>query len=952
MLTGLTERRQNTLTMGKLYLLDAYALIYRAYYALIRTPRINSKGENTSAIMGFVNTLDELLRKEKPDFIAVAFDPAGKTFRHERYPAYKAQRESTPEDIRFAVPFIKDIIRAYNVALLEVEGYEADDVIGTAAHLAAKEGIEVFMVTPDKDYAQLVTENIWQCRPGHGAAGMERLGVKEVCEKYGISHPSQFVDMLGLMGDTADNFSGCPGVGEKTAAKLIGEFGSIENLLANTEKLKGAMRTKVEAHRDDILLSQYLATIRRDVPLDFSLDALRTQTPDYNTLAAIFERLEFRSLAERIIKNEHPIAAEQPPTLFDLPPTPTSKNGVFQASLFDAEPSESPENFSAPAMRAFVEADCNYKLLENESDMRNFCSELLTFEEVAFDTETTNIDAIDAKLVGMSFSTQSGTAVYVAVPLEADAARRVTEIFRPFFENDKIRKVGQNLKYDIQVLLSYGIEVRGELFDTMLAHYLVQPELRHGLDYLAEIYLNYRTIRIEDLLGAKGKNQKNMADLPPSAICNYACEDADITLRLKPLLEEDMEENGVTRVFREIEMPLLPVLVRMERTGVRLDTQTLAETGQLFGERMTALETGIFELAGHPFNISSPRQVGDVLFAELQLGGKAKKTKSGQYSTSEEVLESLRAKHPIVGKILDYRALKKLQSTYVEALPRLIRPETGRIHTSFNQAVTATGRLSSSNPNLQNIPVRGDDGREIRKAFVAEEGCRFFSADYSQIELRIMAHLSEDQQMIEAFRAGEDIHAATAAKIYRKDIAAVTRDERRKAKTANFGIIYGISAFGLAERMEVSRTEAKELIESYFLTYPQIKTYMERSVELARERGWIATEFGRRRFLPDINSKNAVVRGYAERNAINAPIQGTAADIIKIAMVRIDACFRQEGLRSKMILQVHDELNFSVFPEEETKVRDIVIREMEAAFTMRVPLLADCGIGDNWLEAH
>ncbi len=947
--------------MPKLFLLDAYALIYRAYYALIRTPRINSKGENTSAILGFVNTLDDLLRSEQPEYIAVAFDPAGPTFRHEAFPDYKAQREATPEDIRMAVPVIKDIIKAYNIALLEVPGFEADDVIGTVAKLAEQSGAEVFMVTPDKDYAQLVTPHIRQCRPGHGAAGMERLGVKEVCEKYGIGKPSQFIDMLGLMGDTADNYAGCPGVGEKTAMKLIGEFGSIENLLANTDRLKGAMKSKVEEHRDDIDLSKFLATIRQDVPIDFNLEKLKRNAPDYGALHKIFERYELRMLINRIIKDNISSPTPMPeaesisttqPNLFGELQEQNVKNTKTQASLFDAEPDESRDFFSARTMSSINDGNFDYNFLEKEEDIREFCSKLETFGEVCFDTETTDIDALSAKLVGMSFSVRPNEATYVAVPREESEAKKIVEIFRPFFENENIRKVGQNLKYDIQVLLSYGIEVRGELFDTMLAHYLVQPELRHSMDYMAEVYLNYRTIHIEELIGSKGKSQRSMADLTPAEIYKYACEDADITLRLKQILEKEMEKYEVTRVFTEIEMPLLPVLVRMERNGVRLDTRALAETGLQFSQRMQALENEIYELAGHRFSITSPKQVGEVLFGELKLSERAKKTQKGQYSTSEEVLEGLRSKHPIVGKILAHRGLKKLLSTYVEALPRLINPATGHIHTSFNQAVTATGRLSSSNPNLQNIPVRGDDGREIRKAFVPEEGCRFFSADYSQIELRIMAHLSQDLQMLEAFRAGEDIHAATAAKIYKKPIEEVTRDERRKAKTANFGIIYGISAFGLAERMEVSRSEAKELIDNYFATYPQIKQFIEQSIERAGELGYIRTEFGRRRYLPDIKSKNAVVRGYAERNAVNAPIQGTAADIIKIAMARIDRRLREEQLKARMILQVHDELNFSVPVDEIDRLRTLVIEEMERAFTMRVPLLADCGVGGNWLEAH
>ena len=921
--------------MKKLYLLDAYALIYRAYYALIRSPRINSRGENTSAVFGFVNTLEDVLNKERPDYIAIAFDPAGPTFRHEAYPEYKAQREATPEDIRRSVPIIKNIIRAYNIPLLEVPGYEADDVIGTVAKLASAEGVEVRMLTPDKDYAQLVADNIYMCRPGHGAAGMEVLGVNEVCEKYGISHPQQVIDLLGLMGDTADNVPGCPGVGEKTAAKLIGEFGSIEALLERSAELKGAIKKKVEDNAEAIRFSKFLVTIKTDVPLDFELEKLKRQEIDAVALKTIFEDLEFRSLISRIIPAEAP-----------------KKKEPIQGSLFAEFEDESAEENFQTNLSTLAETPHEYHLVENVDEMKELCSLLLTKEKVAIDTETTGTDAIAAKIVGMSFAIDGGKAWYVPVSGSNEERAAVVEIFRPLYESDKILKVGQNLKYDLNILAGCGIRLSAPMFDTMLAHYLVQPELYHNMDYLAEVYLKYKTIPIESLIGPKGKGQKNMADLSPAAICDYACEDADVTLRLMPHLVDEMGKVGVGKVFSDIEMPLMPVLAKMERHGVRLDTAALADTERLFAERLATLEQEIYALAGHEFTITSPRQVGEVLFEELQLNAKAKKTKSGQYSTSEEVLESLRGKHDIVGKILAHRGLKKLLSTYVEALPKLINPATGHLHTSFNQAVTATGRLSSSNPNLQNIPVRGEDGREIRKAFVPEEGCLFFSADYSQVELRIMAHLSGDENMIEDFRAGKDIHTATAARIYGKPIEEVDRDERRKAKTANFGIIYGISAFGLAERMEVSRTEAKALIDSYFETYPKVKAFMQHSVDAARDKGYIETEFGRRRYLPDISSHNSVVRGFAERNAVNAPIQGTAADIIKVAMVAIDRCFEQEGLRSKMILQVHDELNFSVVPEEMERVKEIVIREMEAAFEMQVPLQADCGVGANWLEAH
>ena len=922
--------------MQTLYLLDAYALIYRAYYALIRSPRINSKGQNTSAIFGFVNTLNDVLRSHHPDFIGIAFDPAGGTFRHEAYPEYKAQREATPEDIRLSVPIIKDIIRAFRIPILEVAGYEADDVIGTLARQGAEQGLEVRMVTPDKDYAQLVTPNIKMVRPGSGSKPAEVMGEKEVYEKYGVTSTAQIIDLLGLMGDTADNIPGCPGVGEKTAVKLISQFGGIDGLLNRMEELKGAMRKKVEENAEQIRFSKFLVTIKTDVPIELDKEKLSLKEPDREALRKIYEELEFRSFIKKLDEEEGY----------------SQKNVNNWGALFDTETDELQTGINKPIHKTLNDLPHDYVFIDNEENARQLCDKLLTFDTVAMDTETTSVEAISAKLVGMSFAVEGGRAWYVAVPRETEAAQRMVEIFRPFFENGTITKVGQNLKYDLTVLANYGVRPTPPLFDTMLAHYLIQPELRHNMDYLAEIYLDYQTIHIEELIGPKGKNQRNMADLPPRQICDYACEDADVTLQLMQPLKKDLEENGLMRVFEDIEMPLMPVLAKMERNGVVLDTEALAETGRHFTERMEQLEKEIFELAGHPFLLTSPRQVGEVLFDELKLNEKAKKTKSGQYSTGEEVLEALRAKHPIVGKILAHRGLKKLLSTYVEALPKLIHPQTGRLHTSFNQAVTATGRLSSSNPNLQNIPVRGDDGKEIRKAFVPEEGCIFFSADYSQIELRIMAHLSGDEHLIQDFREGRDIHAATAARVYHKPIEEISRDERRKAKTANFGIIYGISAFGLAERMEVSRTEAKELISNYFNTYPRVQQFIDQSIEKARSQGYILTEFGRRRYLPDITSRNAVVRGYAERNAVNAPIQGTAADIIKLAMIRIDQRFEREGIRSKMILQVHDELNFSVWPDELDRVRHIVVEEMENAFAMEVPLVAEYGTGSNWLEAH
>ena len=926
--------------MQKLMLLDAYALIFRAYYGLIRSPRINSKGQNTSAAFGFINTLEELLRTENPDFVAVAFDPPGGTFRHEQFPEYKATRDETPEDIRWAVPVIKDFLTAYGIKMVEVPRYEADDVIGTLAHRGAKDGLEVVMVTPDKDYAQLVQPNVTMLRPQSGAKGYERLGVEEVKTKFEVENPLQVIDLLGLMGDSADNIPGCPGVGAKTAVKLLADFGNIEGLLSHTDQLKGALKKKVEENVQQIRESKILATIVTDVPIDVTWDDMQRKTPNKEALVALYEDLEFRTFLRRLT-GDAPVAA-----------VPSAEPDLFsQAIVTNTNADEETTLDFQENLSTLADHPHQYHLIESEEDAQELCRNFLTFSQVAFDTETTSVDAMQAQLVGMSFAVEGGTAWYVAVSRETEAAQRMVDIFRPFFEHPSIEKVGQNLKYDLLVLSHYGVEVAGPLFDTMLAHYVVQPEQRHNMDLLAEKYLHYRTIPIEALIGS-GRTQRNMADLEPKEIVDYACEDADVTLRLYPILKEEMEKYEVTSVFTHIEMPLLPVLARMERNGVRLDTAALEETGRNFTERMQQLETDIYELAGHEFTITSPKQVGAVLFDELQISAKVKKTKTGQYSTSEEVLESLRDKHPIVEKILQHRALKKLLSTYVEALPKLIHPQTGHIHTSFNQAVTATGRLSSSNPNLQNIPVRGEDGREIRRAFVPEEGEVFFSADYSQIELRIMAHLSEDEHMVADFNSGLDIHAATAARIFHKPVEEVDRDERRKAKTANFGIIYGISAFGLSERMGVSRGEAKELIENYFATYPKVREYMNESIERAKQTGYITTQFGRRRYLADINAGNATVRGYAERNAVNAPIQGTAADIIKLAMVAIDRRLREEKLQTRMILQVHDELNFSVPPTELEQVRHLVVEEMERAFQMRVPLVAECGEGTNWLEAH
>ena len=920
--------------MAKLFLIDAYALIYRSYYAFIKSPRINSKGLNTSAVMGFCNTLNEVITKEKPTHIGVAFDH-GKTFRHDAFPEYKAQREETPEDIKLSVPLIKQVLEAMHIPILQVDGFEADDIIGTIATRFGADGIDTFMLTPDKDYGQLIGPNVFMYRPRHGG-GYEILGEKEVGEKYGIPTPAQVIDLLALMGDSADNFPGCPGVGEKTAAKLINQFGSIDNMLQHTDEIKGKLREKVENAVEDIKMSKFLATIRTDVPMQLDLDELKVEQPDEAKLRAIFEELEFKTLINKFLNKGE-----------SKPKTDNNQLDLFAENTTNE--SDEPKNAKFESIKT---TQHEYKLVENEEELRQLCDFFITKEVVSIDTETTSTDAISAELVGLSLSVEEKKAFYVAVPANYEEALKIVQIFKPLYESDKIMKIGQNIKYDYEVLTKYGVTLQGKMFDTMIAHYLIQPELHHNMDYMAETLLGYQTIHIEELLGPKGKKQKNMRDLSPTDIYEYAAEDADITLRLKNVLEPRLKELGVEELFWNIEMPLVRVLADMELNGVCLDTEALQDTSKIFTERMKQYEQEIYKEAGEEFNISSPKQVGDILFGKLQIMDKPKKTKTGQYVTSEEVLQSLESKSPIVRNILNYRGMKKLLSTYIDALPKLINPRTGHIHTSFNQALTATGRLSSSDPNLQNIPVRTDDGKEIRKCFIPEDGCLFFSADYSQIELRIMAHLSEDENMMEAFREGHDIHRATAAKIWHVDIDKVTDAQRKKAKQANFGIIYGITTYGLAQRMDIPNGEAKELIEGYFRTFPKVQAYMEHAKEVARAKGYAETLFHRRRYLADINSRNATVRGFAERNAINAPIQGTEADIIKVAMVRIWERFKKEGIRSKMILQVHDELNFSVFPEEREQVERIVIEEMQNAYPLNVPLIADAGWGKNWLGAH
>ena len=954
------------LKMKKLFLIDAYAIIYRAYYAFIRAPRVNSKGLNTSAIYGFVNTLEDVLKREKPTHIAVAFDPKGKTFRHEAYDLYKAQRESTPEDIRLAVPIIKKIVEAYNIPVLEVPGFEADDVIGTMAKKAEIAGFEVFMLTPDKDYGQLVSDHIFMYRPKH-TGGFEIMGPDEVKAKYDLDSHEQVIDLLGLMGDASDNIPGCPGVGEKTAVKLLKEFGSIDNLLLNTDQLKGALKTKVEANKELIIFSRFLATIKIDVPVDFDENALEIEPVNEADLQALFDELEFRTMSQSKFKK--PFTSLPPDEAvtsiqFARPKSPKGQTSLFDAFNAAGEPKntkeekpkeenvqvleEAPEN----GLLTIKNVPHKYHLVDTKVKRADLVSKLFMQKSVCFDTETTGLNVFTADLIGLSFCFSKGEAYYVTLPADKDETSDVLREFKAFFQSEHIEKIGQNIKFDLLMLSMYGIELRGPMFDTMIAHYLVQPELRHGMDYLAEIYLRYRTIHYDDLVGGKGKNQIDIRFVDLDLLCDYAAEDADITFQLKEILEKEIHQNGLQQLFYEIEMPLMKVLARMEQNGVRIDSEALRLSSVVLTGEMIELEKQIHELAEYEFNVSSPAQVGEILFDRLKLDEKAKKTKTGQYSTSEDVLEKIRSKHPIIGKILEYRGLRKLLSTYIDALPQLINQSTGKVHTSFNQTVASTGRLSSTNPNLQNIPIRDAQGKEIRKAFIPDEGCVFLSADYSQIELRIMAHLSGDANMLEAFNSGHDIHTATAAKIFKKPIEEVTSDMRRKAKTANFGIIYGISTFGLADRLSIPRSEAKELIEGYFTTYPDVKRYMDEAIQRAKEAGFVETIFGRKRFLADINSQNSIVRGYAERNAINAPIQGSAADIIKIAMVKIQSRLDKEQLRTTMTMQVHDELNFNVPASEIEVAKKIVVDEMESAIKLQVPLIADCGVGANWLEAH
>ena len=920
--------------MEKLFLFDAYAIIFRSYYAFISRPTINSKHLNTSPILGFCNTLKEILDKEKPTYLGVAFDH-GKTFRHEAFPPYKAQRQETPEDIKLSVPYIKQVLEAMNIPVLQADGFEADDVIGTLATEAGRQGIDTYMLTPDKDYGQLIGPNVKMYRPRHGG-GYDVIGEKEVAAKYGIASASQVVDLLALMGDASDNYPGCPGVGEKTAVKLINQFGNTEELISHTDQLKGKMREKVEGAIDDIKMAKYLATIRTDVPIALNLEEMRVTPPNEQKLRALFDELEFKRMTERFLNK----------------PEIKQKTANIQLDLFAANPTNGADEPKKSLYSSLKTTSHKYQLIDNKQEAVELYDFLRTKKNLSLDTETTSTNAIEAELVGLSFAVTENEAYYVAIPANRQEALEYVDIFKPLYEDPEILKIGQNIKYDYMVLRNYGVDLQGRMFDTMLAHYVIQPELQHNMDYMAETLLNYQTVHIEELIGPKGKNQKNMRDLSPQEVYEYAAEDADITLRLKNVLEPRLKEVGAERLFWDIEMPLVKVLADMELNGVRLDTQQLKLTQQTFTERMNAYERHAYEEAGETFNIASPKQVGDILFGKMQLLEKPKRTKTGQYVTSEEVLQQLRGKAPIVDDILNYRGMKKLLGTYVEALPKLINKRTGHIHTSFNQAITATGRLSSSDPNLQNIPVRDDDGKEIRKCFIPDEGCRWFSADYSQIELRIMAHLSADENMTEAFREGFDIHRATAAKIWKESMDQVSDSQRKKAKQANFGIIYGITAFGLSQRMDIPTGEARKLIDDYFETFPKVHQYMEDAKRMAREKGYAETLYGRRRYLPDINSHNGTVRGFAERNAINAPIQGTEADIIKLAMIRIWKRFKDEGIRSKMTLQVHDELNFSVYPNEAEKVERIVLEEMQGAAKLNVPLTADAGWGDNWLEAH
>lgn len=930
---------------NRLFLLDAYALIYRAYYALINAPRMSSKGFNTSAIYGFVNTLQDVLKRENPTHMAVCFDPPGPTFRHEAFEGYKAERPPTPEDIRLAIPYIKRILEAYRIPVIEKMGYEADDVIGTLAKQAQSKGFDAYMMTPDKDFGQVVDEHIFQYKPGKQGGDFEVLGVKEICDSYEFETPLQVIDYLALMGDKVDNIPGCPGVGKVTAIKLIKQFGSIESMLERTDELKGAMRTKVEENAEQIRFSKFLATIKIDVPIDLDEEALKVETPDYAALYEVFNELEFRTLITRIIGDKVKAAAT---------PTPAPKVESMQCSLFDAEEENSEEEVVEVKIANIATEAHRYDIIDNPATVSKLAEKLSSVKEYGVHIVTSGESSIERRIVGVAISAMKSVAAYIPMPSEEEARRALISSMKPMFVNNLSTLVSADVKADILALANEGVQLSVEYFDVAVAHYLVQPEMSHDVARLASTMLGYDTIAWESLIKSEGtsRTKRTINEIPVEQLCDYACEQADMALRLKPLLLERIQELGMSELLRDVEFPLIEVLADMEMTGVRLNEAVLNDYKSVLEARVQALEKEIYEIAGTQFNISSPAQVGEILFDRLKIDDKVKKTKSGKYSTSEDVLQSLKAKNPIVNKILDVRGLRKLLSTYVEALPQLVNPRTGRIHTTYNQTVTATGRLSSTNPNMQNIPVRSDEGREIRRAFIPAEGNVFFSADYSQIELRLVADLSGDETMVNAFNEGADIHTLTAARIYHKQLDEVLPIERSKAKTANFGILYGISAFGLSQRLEITRAEAKMLIDGYFEMFPKVREYMDLAIAKGKEQEYVTTQFGRRRMLPDINSRNAIVRGFSERNAINAPIQGTAADIIKIAMVHIFRRFKEENLRSKMIMQVHDELNFDVLPEELDRVSGIVLTEMRRAYSGRVEMIPSSGEAQNWLEAH
>ena len=943
-------------TEKKLFLLDAYALIYRAFFALSKNPRMNSKGVNTSAVMGFLNSLYEILQKEKPTHIGVAFDVSGTAQRQAEYSEYKANREKMPDDLRESIPYIIRLIEAFNIPVYGVEGYEADDVIGTLSKKAEQQGFTTYMMTPDKDFGQLVTDKILLYKPAKFGEPAQVWGAKEVCERYGIKEPKQLIDILGLWGDASDNIPGSPGIGEKTASALVGQYGSVENLIAHADELKGKQKENVINFAEQGLMSKALATINLEVPVGFNEEELKSKEPDVPALMALFEELEFKAFAKRFL-DDYKKSHDSVPTTVETPaPKPASPESFSapspsgQFDLFHQGDNSGLLEFSDKDSAKTVPHD--YKLVETEAEIKALVELLSKQQQFVFDTETTNIDVYSADLVGLSFAIKAHEAWYLPMPAEREACQMKLELLRPLFENETILKIGQNLKYDISMLAQYGIRVKGPMFDTMLAHYLLEPEQRHNMDYLAEVYLNYLTIPIEDLIG-KGRMQKTMREVPVNLVKEYAAEDADITLQLYEKLLPLLKENGVEKLFYEIEMPLVPVLSRMEANGVRIDTENLQQISEAFGVEIRKIEEEIYKAAGMPFNIASPKQLGEILFERLRIDEKAKKTKTGQYATGEDVLQKLSHKHPIIQMILDYRSLTKLKSTYLDALPALVNPKDGLIHTSYNQAVTATGRLSSNNPNLQNIPVRTAQGREIRRAFVPRSPqYTLLAADYSQIELRIIAHLSQDPAMVKDFNLGHDIHAATAAKVFHVPMDQVTKEQRSRAKAVNFGIIYGMSAFGLAERMELSRSEAADIIKKYFEEYAGIKEYMNRSIALARERGYAETILGRRRYLRDINGANSVVRGFAERNAINAPIQGSSADMIKIAMIGIHQELERLKMRSKMILQVHDELVFDAHLDELDALKSIVQDKMVNALPLSVPVVVEMNTGANWLEAH